>query len=319
MGKNKKNLRIAFMGTPAFSVVILEALLKNGYPVVAAFSQGDKPVGRKKVREKSPVKIFCESRNIPVFTPEKINAATIKILQDFRIDLVILVAYGKILPQDFLATPALGAINVHPSLLPKFRGPSPVQNALLAGEKITGSTIMLMDAGVDTGDILSQQELSIAENETYPELKQRLATFSSRLLVETLADFLQDKIIPQKQDVSQASYCKLIKREDGQIDWHEDGTTIFNKFRAFFGWPGIYALWENAGSIKRIKLHKIQYLEGDFSAYQVGEVFCSGNLPCVKAGTGAILIQQMQLEGKAEMPAGNFINGYKNFIGSILK
>lgn len=319
MVKNKKELRIAFMGTPAFSVVILEALLKNNFPIFLAFTQEDKIVGRKKILEKSPVKLFCEKKNIPVFTPKKIDADVVQCLRDYKVNLVILVAYGKILPPAFLDTPALGAINVHPSLLPKFRGPSPVQNALLHGEKITGSTIMLMNAGVDTGDILSQKEFFIEDAETYPNLKQRLATFSAQLLVETLDSFLQDKIIPRKQDSSQASYCQLIRREDGQIDWHDAGIVIFNRFRAFSGWPGVYALWENEKSPKRIKLTKISYLAGDFSAYQIGEVFRNGDLPCVKAGVGAIAIHQMQLEGKSAIPASSFINGYKNFIGSILK
>ncbi len=319
MQKKKENLRIAFMGTPAFSVVILEALVKNNYPIVLAFSQDDKAVGRKKILEKTPVKIFCEKENIPVFTPQKIDAEAMDLLQQFEIDLVILVAYGKILPAAFLATPPLGAINIHPSLLPKFRGPSPIQNALLNGETVTGSTVMLMDAGVDTGDILRQKELAIDTAETYVELSRRLADFSAALLLETLADFLQNQIVPQKQDATQASYCKLIRREDGQIRWSEDGKTIYNRFRALAGWPGIYTIWENQGQSKRIKLHEISYLAGDFSLYQNGEAFLQENALCVKADTGAIVIHQLQLEGKTSVTATQFLNGYKNFIGIILK
>ena len=318
MKKDKKNLRIAFMGTPEFSVHILEALLQNNYPVVAAFTQEDKIAGRKKILKKSPVKIFCEQNGIPTFTPKKLDDESVRILRDKQVDLIILVAYGKILPKNILETPPLGAINIHPSLLPKFRGPSPVQNALLHGEKITGSTIMLMDAGVDTGDILSQKEISIDDQETYVELKKKLAFFSADLLVGTLDDFLEGKITPQKQDSSKASYCKLIKREDGQISWSEDSKTIFNKFRAFFGWPGIYTLWRNNGEIKRIKLNKISCAEGEFADRKIGEAFLYNDSVCVKCGVGAIAIHEMQLEGKMNMSSANFINGYKNFIGAIL-
>jgi methionyl-tRNA formyltransferase len=319
MQKNKENLRLAFMGTPEFSVVILESLLENGYPVVAAFSRTDKVIGRKKILEKTPVKICCEKNNIPVFTPEKIDAEALKVLIDFKIDLIILVAYGKILPKTFLDMPALGAINVHASLLPKYRGPSPVQNALLAGEKITGSTIMQMDAGIDTGDILRQKEFPIRDGEDYPALKKRMSHFSADLLIETLEYLLQGKVTPQKQDASLASYCQLIRREDGLIDWREDGRAIFNRSKAFSGWPGIYTFWENGGGKRRIKLNRISFVEGDFAERQIGEVFVENKLPCIKAGTGAIAIHEMQLEGKSNMSGANFLNGYKNFIGSIIK
>lgn len=319
MQKQKENLRIAFMGTPAFSVTILEALVENDYHVALAFSQDDKAVGRKKIIEKTPVKIFCEQKNIPIFTPQKIDVEAVALLQQFKIDLVILVAYGKILPQAFLEIPPLGAINIHPSLLPKFRGPSPIQNALLEGELVTGSTIMLMDAGVDTGDILRQKKISINPQETYIELSQKLAIFSSTLLLETMVDFLQGQIVPQKQDATQASYCKLIRRNDGQIHWQESGEAIFNKFRALAGWPGIYTLWEDGGQSRRIKLHSIGYVAGDFSSYRNGETFLQESALCVKTGTGAIAIHQLQLEGKTTMAAAKFLNGYKNFIGITLK
>jgi methionyl-tRNA formyltransferase len=319
MKKDKKNLKIAFMGTPDFSVHILESLLQNKYSIVAAFSQEDKIVGRKKIIKKSPVKIFCEENEIPIFTPKKMDKETVQILRDKQADLIILVAYGKILPKIVLETPPLGAINIHPSLLPKFRGPSPVQNALLEGEKITGSTIMLMDEGVDTGDILRQKKIPIDDQETYIELKKKLAPFSADLLAETLDDFLEGKIIPQKQDSSKASYCRLIKREDGKINWNENGKSIFNRFRAFFGWPGIYALWNSGGIAKRIKLNRISLIEGDFTDKKIGETFLHDDFLCVKCGAGAIAIHEMQLEGKVNMPSTSFINGYKNFLGAILE
>lgn len=319
MEKGIRNPRIAFMGTPEFSVDILDALLKNNYQVVAAFTQEDKIVGRKKILQKSPVKIFCEQNRIPVFTPKKLDEESVKILKDNGIDLIVLVAYGKILPKIVLETPALGAINIHPSLLPKFRGPSPVQNALLEGEKMTGSTIMLMDAGVDTGDILSQKTLPVIVGENYIELKKRLAVFSADLLVETLKDFLEGKITPQKQDSTKASYCKLIKREDGKIDWNEKAETIFNKYRAFFGWPGIFAIWNHNGEAKRIKLNRISFTKENFEDKKIGEVFLHDDSVLVKCGLGAVRVQEMQIEGKNNMPSKNFVNGYKDFIGTVLE
>lgn len=314
MPENKNEPRIIFMGTPEFSADILTSLLEAKYDIVSVFTQADKKVGRKQTIEKSPVRLVAEKNNLPVFTPKKLGEAALIEIQNLKADLIILVAYGKILPQTVLSAPRLGAINIHPSLLPKFRGPSPIQNAILAGEKITGTTIMLMDAGIDTGDILRQKEIAIAQNETYPELAQKLATLSSQLLLETLPDFLAGKIVPQKQDTAQASYCQLIKKTDGQINWNDSAETIYNKYRAFFNWPGIFTIWNG----KRIKLNKIDFISNDTAPQKPGEIFAIDDIIYVQTKAGWIELIEIQLEGKPSTKIFAFVNGYKNFVGSKL-
>jgi methionyl-tRNA formyltransferase len=318
MLKNKQKLRVLFMGTPEFSAKILEALLDDHYNIIGTFTQTDKKVGRKQTLQKSPVKTVAEKNNIPIFTPIRLNAEAIEKIQELQPDLIILVAYGKILPQAVLDLPRLGAVNIHPSLLPKFRGPSPIQNALLAGEKNTGTTIMLMDAGIDTGNILRQKEINIEKNDTYLELADKLAQLSAELLLKTLHDFLAGKVIPKKQNNASASYCQMIKKSDGQIDWQDLAENIYNKYRAFFVWPGSFALWQVSGQLKRIKLNKISLAEKESVSHQTGEVFQTDNGIFVQAKNGTIKLAELQIEGKPSTTTQAFINGHKNFIGSIL-
>ncbi|MDZ4385119.1 MAG: methionyl-tRNA formyltransferase, partial [Candidatus Moranbacteria bacterium] len=240
-------------------------------------------------------------------------------LRKLQPDLIILVAYGKILPQAVLDLPRLGAINIHPSLLPKFRGPSPIQNALLNGETTTGTTIMLMDAGIDTGDILRQRKTGVLPNETYLELADRLAGFSAELLLETLDGFLAGKITPQKQNGVSASYCHLIKKTDGQIDWNDSAKNIHNRYRAFAAWPGIFTSWSTDGQSKRIQLKKINLIgDNPMDRRQPGEIFQHTNSIRVQTADGTIELEEIQLEGKPAVRTVDFINGYKNFIGSKL-
>lgn len=302
------------MGTPSLSAEIFESLLEAGYNIVSVYSQPDKKVGRKQILEKTPVKLLAEKNNIPVYEPRKFDESAIELLRAQNPDLIILVAFGKILPKAALEIPRLGAINIHPSLLPKYRGPSPIQNALLNGEKITGTTVMLMDADVDTGDILAQQEISIDPDETYPELEKKLADLSSKLLLNTLPDWIRGKITPQTQNDSLASFCKLIQKADGKINWNAAAESIYNQYRAFFGWPGIFTLWNQ----KRLKLNKIRLASDSFEGYKIGEVFQINDIIYVKAKTGAIILEEIQLEGKPNTQAIHFLNGYPNFVGSIL-
>lgn len=316
--ENKKELRIVFMGTPEFSATILLSLINDNYNIVGVFTQPDKKNGRKQILQQSPVRAVAENNSIQVFTPTKLDDDAIKLLHDLNPDLIILVAYGKILPQAVLALPRLGAINVHPSILPKFRGPSPIQNALLSGEKNTGTTIMLMDTGIDTGDILRQKEITIETNETYLDLADKLADFSAKVLLGVLDDFVCKKIVPQKQNEIQASYCQLIRKSDGQINWNDSAENIYNKYRAFVAWPGIFTLWKVTDQMKRLKLNKI-VLGNVFSTdHQVGEVFKIENNIFVQTKTGTILLKEVQLEGKPNISVNNFINGHKDFLGSIL-
>lgn len=314
MSKTKEVLQILFMGTPHFSAEILKALLAQKYDICGVFTQPDKKVGRKQILEKSPVKALAEEKNIPVFTPRRIDQEAIATAKNLNPDLIVLVAYGKILPQAFLDLPKKGAVNIHPSILPKFRGPSPIQNALLEGEKITGTTIMLMDAGMDTGDILKQETVEISSDETYFELEEKLIQLSSRLLLEVLPELIDQKIVPQKQDGEKATYCKMIAKNDGQIDWRASAEMIYNKYRAFANWPGIFTYWNS----KRLKLNKISLASVETSDHQPGEIFESSDGVCVQTGNGAIRIEELQPEGRPNMRIADFMNGQKKFIGSFL-
>lgn len=309
------------MGTSAFAEQILASLIKTNYNLIAVYTQPDKKVGRAQELQKSAVKITAEKNNIPVFEPNKFDEPAINKLAELNPDIIVVAAYGKILPENVLKIPPHGTINVHASLLPKYRGASPIQNALLNGEKKTGITIMLMDKGIDTGDILSQEEINIDHNDTAENLTDKLASLGSELLIKTLPDYIVGKIEPQKQDDSLATLCRLIKREDGLIDWDDSAENIYNKFRAFQPWPGIYTFWENNGSPKRIKLVKISLATSLSLAgkYRTGEIFKSEEEVAIQTGAGIITLEELQMEGKNSVSIKNFLNGYPNFISSILK
>lgn len=312
MEKNK--IKIVFFGTSEFSEIILDSLIKADYDIAGVFTRPDQKIGRKQELQKTSVRILAEKNNLPVFVPEKLDDAAVKELKKISPDLIITAAYGKIIPQKVLDIPKFGALNVHPSLLPKFRGPSPIQNVLLAGEKETGTTIMLMDAGMDSGDILSQKKIAIESEEKLPELSQKLARLSAKLLSETLPLWLEEKIKPQKQTESAATFCQLISRQEGKINWHEEAQKIYNKYRAFYPWPGVFTIWNG----KRIKLNKIKLANHAEIKKQTGEVFLLDNGLAIQTGQGTIILEELQMEGKSNLNAGAFLNGYKNFIGSIL-
>ncbi len=216
--------------------------------------------------------------------------------------------------------PKFDAINIHASLLPKYRGASPIQNAILNGETETGATIMLMGEGIDTGDILSRRIVKIDKNETSLELSKKLAGISADLLLKTLPLWIAKKITPQKQNDSGASLCRMIKREDGKIDWNNSAENIYNRFRAFHPWPGIFSAWDRRGKRLRIKLNKINYLKNNLEAeYCPGEVIKIGEKIGVATSVGFVILETVRLEGKPETKMGAFINGYPDFIGSTLK
>lgn len=308
------------MGTPAFAEAVLAELINGGYNIIGAATQPDKKSGRKQELRKSPVKILAEKNNIPVFTPEKLDAEAVLQMKNLNPDIIIVAAYGKIIPKSILEIPKFKALNVHPSLLPKYRGASPIQNALLNGESGTGTTIMLMDEGMDTGDILSQEKIPVGNEETCETLSKRLAEKSSELLLKTIPLWLNGKIIPQKQNSAEATYCKILKREDGKIDWQDSAQNIYNRYRAFSPWPGIFSFWNRNGKSYRIKLNKISLentpVNSDLPAGKIVEI---ENGIAVKTGSGFIILEKIQLGGKKSAALKEFINGYPDFIGSALE
>ena len=320
MEQNKHiKLRTVFMGTSDFAKEILEAILKNDYNIVGVFTKPDSKVGRKQEISQSPVKKFAMEKGIPVFQPEKFNEDAILEFKNLKPDLAIVAAYGRLLPKKVLETPGLGCINIHPSLLPKFRGPSPIQNALLVGEKVTGTTIMLLDEGMDTGDILSQESIRIEDYDNAETLSKKLSELSIHLLLETVPFWVRRKIEPKKQNESDATLCQLIEREDGRIIWEQDAASINDKYRALYPWPGIFTFWKNKDSVLRLKLLKIQLQKNNPATHhETGEVFELGEMIGVQTIKGVIILEEIQPEGKKAMSAKDFANGYPGFVGGIL-
>jgi len=318
--KKQKDLKIIFMGTSPFAKTVLESLVETKYDIVSVFTRPDKKSGRDQSVRGSAVKEFARSKNLEISTPEKLDTDAIKNIKEKKPDLIIVVAYGKILPKAILEIPCYGALNIHGSLLPKYRGPSPIQNAILNGETETGITIIKMDVGVDTGEILVKKEIRIKPDELAPDLSNRLADLAAQAILETIRAWTGSQIKSQKQDEKQASYCQLIERNDGQIIWNESAENIYNKYRALYPWPGIFTFWQKHNTPKRLKLVKIRILEDKGERQRhIGEVFQEKKNIAVQTSSGAVILEMLQLEGKASSAVKEFINGYPDFIGSILK
>jgi len=313
-------VRTVFMGTPELSATLLQALIEKGYNIVGVVTKPDKPVGRKRELFQSPVKETALKYRIPVLQPEKFDAAAIQALRDLKPDLIVVAAYGKILPEEVLTLPGFGCVNFHTSLLPKWRGASPIQNALLAGETETGVTIMLMDKGMDTGDIISQRTVPIDPDDTSIILTDKLLVAGKALLLETLPRFVERTITPTKQDNNQATLCQLIEREDGHIFWTDDAESIYNRFRALTPWPGVFCYWKRGDELLRLKLITLSHQKHNAEMVQpLGQVFEIGEKIGVQTTAGIIFIEALQLEGKTPTDIREFVRGYSDFIGGLLE
>jgi methionyl-tRNA formyltransferase len=312
--------RILFMGTGAFSGTILGALLDEKYNVAGIFTKPDKNIHKNSATNDNEIKTLALKNNLPLYQPEKLTSEITAEIKKINPDLIVIVAYGKIIPPEIIAIPQFGCVNVHPSLLPKFRGPSPIQNALLSGEKETGTTIMLINEKMDAGDILAQEKLTIHPDEIYPEFSERLALLSAKLLLETLPRWIAREIIPIKQDDAKATLCRLIQREDGKIDWNEEAEKIYDRYRALSPWPGIFSFWKKENAVLRLKLQKIKLLEMVFeNDFPAGRIFELDGKIAVQCGKGAIILEEVQLEGKKKTPIHNFTNGYPDFKKATLE
>ncbi|MBM3148868.1 MAG: methionyl-tRNA formyltransferase [Chloroflexi bacterium] len=306
------------MGTPDFAVPTLESLIENGYEIVAVYTQRDKESGRGRHVVASPVKQVAMSRGIRVMQPDNLKGEeTVEELAGLAPELIVVAAYGQILPRKVLSLPRFGCVNIHPSLLPKYRGSSPIASAILQGDDVTGVTVMLLDAGMDTGPILKQVEVPISAEDTTGSLTTKLAQIGARLLLETLPQWLEGRITPQPQDESRASYTKQIAKEDGEMDWQLSAVELWRRVRAFDPWPGCYTRWEG----KLLKIIQAVSLDGG-EAGEVGKVMAllqPSSAPVgVITGDGILGLLRVQLEGKKEMAIAEFLRGQRDFIGSSL-
>jgi methionyl-tRNA formyltransferase len=311
--------KIIFMGTSLFAKEILTGLTEEGYGLAAIVTQPDKKTGREQKIKASPIKEVATMHNIPVFQPEKLDEKMASEIRGINPDFIVVAAYGKILPEKFLGIPKYGCINVHASLLPKYRGPSPIQNALIKGENETGITLIKMDAGIDTGDILSQKSIGVETDDTGATLSQKLSILGKELIIETIPLILEGKVSPQKQNEEEATFCQLIEREDGHIFWNEESEVIYNKYRALCPWPGVFTFWKEAEKMQRLKLCRITNADADeIEKYQIGEVFELNGRIGIQTAKGLIILEEIQLEGKSPIAPQEFIKGHPEFIGSIL-
>ncbi|HWN99634.1 MAG TPA: methionyl-tRNA formyltransferase [Blastocatellia bacterium] len=307
------------MGTPEFAVAPLARLIGDGHQIAAVFTQPDKPAGRGKQMHTPPVKTFALEHGIPVHQPAKIksNEEVRAVFEQAAPDACIVAAYGKILPAWLLEIPRLGCLNVHASLLPKYRGAAPINWAIANGERETGVTIMQMDAGMDTGAMLAKQTIQIGETESAPELSARLSQLGAELLSDNVNRIERGEIKPEIQDDSEATYAPMLKREDGLIDWRRSAREISNRVRAFQPWPGAYTflrgvrltIWSAKEVIPESVDSEIRGEPGTIARIDSTGVL----LRCVEATV--LRVEEMQLEGKRRLSARDVANGLRLAVG----
>lgn len=315
-------MNVIFMGTSNFAVSTLEGLIKSNHKIIAVVTRPDKPKGRGREILPSPVKVVAEDNKIEVLQPEKVREPDfVKKLREYRPDCIVVVAFGQILPKDILSLPRYGCINLHASILPKYRGAAPINWALINGETKTGVTSMLMNEGMDTGDILIQREVEITEGDSAGTLHDRLSEMGSEVILETLDGLEKGSVKRVKQNESSATYAQKIKKEDCLINWDEDAKKIVNKIRGLTPAPGAYTSYNG----KRLKIAEAvipprpPLEKGGWGDLKKGEVFeVNRNGIKVICGNGLVIIKNLQPEGKRVMGVGEFISGHNIKAGEIL-
>ena len=304
-------MKIIYMGTPDFAVPALKALASSEHEVCAVFTQTDKPRGRKMILTPPDVKVCAQSLGIPVYQPESMkNGDALEIINQYNPDVIVVAAYGKILPIAVLDAPKFGCVNIHGSLLPKYRGAAPIQQSVLNGDKVTGITTMLMDVGLDTGDILLTEETEIGENETSGELFDRLAVLGGELILKTLSALEKGEITPKKQDESLATHTSKIDKSLCPIDFSKSAFEVHNKVRGLNPWP--VATTKICG--KNVKVYSTKLCP---KSGKSGEVLSTKPL-IVACGEKSVEILELQTEGKKRMTADAFLAGHKLEIGDII-
>ena len=308
---------VLFMGTPEFAKISLECLVKNEFNIEGVVTQPDKPTGRKMILTPSPVKEYALSENIPVYQPQSLKGEEFfDLLRTIHPDIIVVVAFGKIIPKNVLDFPKYGCVNVHGSLLPQYRGASPINAAIMNGEKITGITTMYMDEGIDTGDMILKESTEIGENETFGEVYDRLAQIGGKLLVETLNQIKNGTAKRERQPEIDTLAVKKINNDMCEINWNLSAKEIHNKIRGLSPSPAAFT-WLNG---KKLKIYKSEIVERD----TIGTPFINGEIITydksieIKAGNGFIKILELQLEGAKKMSAKDFLNGRKIEKGTVL-
>jgi methionyl-tRNA formyltransferase len=307
-------MRIVFMGVADFAVPALVRLANSEHEVVAVYTRQDKPSGRGRGISESPVKHIAEEMGLEVRQVENFkNADDVVDLTGLKPDMIVVTSFGIILPQSVLDIPTYGCLNLHPSLLPLYRGPTPIPAAILAGDDVTGTSIMLIDKNIDSGPILAQREVPIEPSDTTQSLTDKLAHISADLLMETLPGWLSCSITPRPQKQEDATYTKMINKDDGALYWQLPATELWRRVRAYYPWPVTFTLWNGKG---------IRILAAVPQQGQLGEVGRIIDLGCgevgVQTGNGILKLMRVQVEGKKEMGITEFVRGQRDFVGSRL-
>lgn len=322
-------MRIVFMGTPDFAVGALEAILQAGHQVAAVVTQPDKPKGRGKEIQVTPVKACAMAHGIPVFQPVKVKEKeAVETLRGYNADIFVVAAFGQLLSEEILSMPEYGCVNIHASLLPKYRGAGPIQWAIINGEEKTGVTIMQMDKGLDTGDMLLKEEVVIDPKETGDSLHDKLASVGAGLIVEALAKLERGELVPEKQNEEDTCYAKRLQKSMGRIDWQQSAGKLDCLIRGLISWPGAYTVLRG----KNLKIWEIEAVERprnvpeDSAVHSDPDAVLPGTVVAVtreafyvKTGEGILKILAVQPEGKKRMPVKEFLLGYQVKAGEQLQ
>ncbi|MGQ9682613.1 MAG: methionyl-tRNA formyltransferase [Anaerolineae bacterium] len=307
--------RIVFMGTPEFAVPSLRALHER-YEVTLVVTQPDRAAGRGRTLAAPAVKVAARDLGLPVYQPDSLRSPqALERLRAAEPEAIVVAAYGEILRQNVLSLPPKGCVNVHASLLPRHRGAAPIAAAILAGDAVTGITIMLMDEGMDTGPILAQAEEAIRPDDTTGSLTPRLAALGARLLQETLPRWLASEIVPQTQDSRRATYAPQVRKEDGRIDWTDPAEAIARQVRAFDPWPGAFTFWQG----RRLRIVQAEAQPGWCGRQEPGTTLELNGRLGVATGEGALILNALQIEGKRCVDCAAFLRGQPGFVGAVLE
>ncbi len=309
-------MRVIFMGTPDFAVETLEEIIRAGHEVVLVVSQPDKAVGRSKALKYTPVKACAIAHGIEVYQPERVREAEcVEYLREYRPDIIIVEAFGQLIPKAILDMPRYGCVNVHASLLPKYRGAAPIQWAVINGDEVTGVTTMRMSEGLDTGDMIMKQEVIVRAEETGGSLFERLAKTGAKLCVKTMEAIEAGTATYTPQDENEATHTKKIHKELGSIDWNRDAKTIECLIRGLDPWPSAYTRLHD----KTLKIWKAKVIPGESGTAPGCIVKVEKAGITVQTGEGMLLVTEVQLEGKKRMPVEAFLNGYPVEAGTYFK
>ena len=310
----KNALKLVFMGTPEISAYVFEKMIEDGYHFVGLIAQPDHPVGRKGIIEKVPTKVIAEKYHIPVFQPVKIRE-DYSFMEILKPDLVITIAYGQIVPQGFLDIPPYGCLNLHGSLLPKYRGASPVQSALINNEKVTGVTLMEMVKAMDAGRMYAKKEIVIDEDDNATSLFNKVKIAASELVLEALPKYINGELKGEEQDEKEVTFCSIIKPEQEKIDLSLTANQIVGWIKGLSDEPGAYLILNN----NKLKIYKAKVVNNNVTG-KVGEIILANkNGLYLQAKDGQIAILELQKEGKKRMDYRSFINGNQNLLGQILE